>query len=57
MKIKLSKQAVKELDKIDKATAKRILEVISGLPAKGDIKPLKGFKNKYRLRVGSYRIL
>ncbi len=60
MQIKLSKQAVKQLDKMDDATAKRVLDAIRGLsevPPKGDIKPLRGFKQKYRLRVGSYRIL
>jgi len=60
MEIRLSKQAIKELDKMDDKTAKRILDGIRGLaetPPRGDIKPLQGVKNKSRLRVGSYRIL
>jgi len=60
MKIKLAKQAIKQLDRMDNETAKRILDGIRGLaeiPPKGDIKPLQGFKQRYRLRIGQYRVL
>ena len=54
--IKYSKQAVRFLKKQDTVTKKRILLAIKTLP-KGDIKKLKGEENKFRLRVGSYRII
>lgn len=60
MQIKLSKQAVKVLDRMDKATVARIINTICGLaevPPLGDIKPLKGYNGRYRLRVGTYRVL
>ena len=60
MQIKLSKQAIKVLDKMDKATVSRIIDAISGLsevPPLGDVKPLKGYNERFRLRVGTYRVL
>lgn len=60
MQVVYSKQAIKYLFKLDKPTIYRINNAIEQLlyePPKGDIKPLKGQENIYRLRVGDYRIL
>jgi mRNA interferase RelE/StbE len=38
----------------------RIVDKIQGLteqPPKGDIKPLQGYDNQYRLRIGKYRVI
>lgn len=56
MEIKYTKDAVKQLSSLDKPIKKRIKESIDNLP-KGDIKKLKGYTSKYRLRVGNYRIV
>lgn len=56
MKVILSKQAGKVLQSQDKSTKIRIIEATEGIPA-GDIKPLKGTPDTYRLRVGGWRIL
>ena len=58
MDIQFSKQALKTLGSLDKITQIRIRQGIDGLPQKtGDIKPLKGKKNYYRLRIGKYRVI
>lgn len=60
MKIKYSKKALKFLAKQEKAIVSRIVSAIDKLtydPPQGDIKPLQGFENKMRLRVGSYRVI
>lgn len=58
--IKWDKRAYKELKQIDRKTAIRILKKISSLsknPQKYGI-PLRGkFKNKYRIRIGDYRVI
>ena len=51
-----SRQAVKFLDSQDDETYERIKSAIHKLP-KGDVKKLSGYKDKYRLRVGSFRII
>ena len=56
MSIELSKQAVKTLSEIDSPTRGRIVNAIKHIP-QGDIKPLKGYKDYYRLRVGRWRII
>lgn len=55
-KIKIEKVAKKFIDKQPKNQRERIYEAVYKLPA-GDTKKLKGYKDLYRLRVGSYRIL
>ncbi|MDR1736105.1 MAG: type II toxin-antitoxin system RelE/ParE family toxin [Oscillospiraceae bacterium] len=35
----------------------RLLRAINKLPYEGDILPLSGRKNEYRLRVGDYRVI
>lgn len=56
MNIQYSKQSVKTINSMDKPTKLRIKTGIESLP-EGDIKPLKGCKGTYRLRVGDWRIL
>jgi len=51
-----SKQAAKFLDSQNGDAYSRITSAIGKLP-KGDVKKLKGTKNRYRLRVGDYRII
>lgn len=60
MEIKYSKTFIKSLSNLDKRYRQNILTSIEGLikiPPEGDIKPLKGYNNTNRLRVGKYRIL
>lgn len=56
MKIEYSKRSYKALLRMDTTTKHRICKGILEIP-KGDIKPLKGSLNTYRLRVGDWRIL
>ena len=57
--IKFKKKAVKELQKLPKKDAERIVEKISALSDNltGDVKKLTDFTPEYRLRVGVYRVL
>ena len=57
--IQFKKKAVKELQKLPKQDAERIIEKISALSDNltGDVKRLTNFTPEYRLRVGDYRIL
>ena len=60
MKIKYSKVALKTLAKYDTPTREFIRGKINGLtetPPVGDIKPLVGYDNQYRLRTGGYRVI
>jgi mRNA interferase RelE/StbE len=54
-----SRTAFNYLQKLDPKTKQRVFEAINRLPAKGDIKRMKGRKiqNIFRLRVGSYRVI
>lgn len=54
--IKYEKGCLKYLKRLDRNTQKRIINAINMLPF-GDIKPLQGSTNDYRLRVGDYRII
>ncbi len=56
MKIEYSRAAVKSINNLDKQTKKRVKASIEKIPD-GDIKPLRGSKGSYRLRVGSCRII
>ncbi|MBQ6558682.1 MAG: hypothetical protein IJL81_04855, partial [Clostridia bacterium] len=56
MIINYSKQAIKFLNKQTVDTKRRIVEAINKLPS-GDIKKFKGTVNKYRLRVGDFRVI
>ena len=61
MRIEYSKDAAKALQRMEKSLRLRMRDAIEGLtetPPKGDIKPIQGYKDgRYRLRVGSYRII
>lgn len=60
MKIIIDDKAIKDLSKIDKKEASKILDKIEGLqhfPQVANIKRLTNFVPPYRLRVGNYRIL
>ncbi len=56
----LTRNAYKSLKLLDEKIKDRIKEVLRKLtsfPEGLDVKKLKGFKNKYRIRVGDYRII
>jgi mRNA interferase RelE/StbE len=50
---------VKDLEALERKTARRVLEKIRGLENNlaGDVKRLTNFTPEYRLRVGDYRVL
>ena len=56
MKIRYAKAAVKTINSMDKPTKHRIKEAVEALP-NGNVKPLRGSKELYRLRVGGWRIV
>lgn len=51
------KSAEKFIKKQPPEQQNRLLKAINGLPEKGDILKMQGYKSLYRLRVGSYRVL
>lgn len=56
-RIVIERPAMKFLLKQPQEQRERILKAIQGLPDVGDIKPMSGHKDIYRLRVGSYRVI
>lgn len=56
-RIQIDKPAMKFLQKQPQAQRERLLRAIQGLPDNGDIKPMSGHENLYRLRVGTFRVL
>lgn len=56
-RIVIEKPAMKFLQKQPQAQRERLLRAIQCLPNNGDIKPMSGHENLYRLRVGSYRVI
>lgn len=60
-KVVYSENSVKDLRRIDKRVAKRIIKKIFFFSQQKTIepfaKPLKGFVNRYRFRVGDYRAI
>lgn len=60
-KVIYSENAVKDLRRIDKNIAQRIIKKIKSFSEKEDIKPfakaLKGFEEKFRFRIGDYRAI
>ena len=56
MRIEYSRQAIKAIERLDRAIKQRIRIAAEKLPA-GDVRKLKGFSIAYRLRVGGYRVL
>lgn len=60
MEIKYSKDFIKKMRSLDKKYGKNIINSIDGLlkiPPMGDIKPLKGTDDRFRLRIGKYRVI
>lgn len=53
----IDKPAMKFLQKQPRQQQERLLKAIYQLPDVGDIKPMSGHDNLYRLRVGSYRVI
>ena len=56
-KIILGKAADKFIRRQSKPNQQRLYDSIKQLPNGRDIKKLRGFDNKYRMRVGNYRII
>ena len=56
MKVDYHSSAEKFLVKQGRKVAARIITAINKLPA-GDVKKLEGYKDRYRLRVGGYRVI
>lgn len=63
-RVELMPQAIKDLKKLPKLEAKKVVSKINGLEARtpesrltDDIKRLRNFSHGYRLRVGNYRVL
>lgn len=56
-KIKITRPAEKFIIKLSKSEQARVLRAIYRLPCEGDIRPLRGHRGIFRLRVGDYRIL
>jgi mRNA interferase RelE/StbE len=54
--MKFSKQAEKQLKKLEVKVRGRLLEAIFNLP-NGDVKKLVGQKDRFRLRMGKYRAI
>ena len=60
MKWKLSTAAKKDLRKLDPPIAKLILDTLETTPFRkgsADVKKLRGHKNRYRLRIGDWRVI
>lgn len=56
-RIVIEKPALKFLQKQPLPQRERLLKAIQGLPDVGDIKPMAGHANLFRMRVGTYRVL
>ena len=56
-RIVLMKPAQKFIERLERLHQERLLTAIYKLPHEGDIKPLTGQANVYRLRVGNYRVI
>ena len=55
--VELLKKARKFIEAQPRNQQERILKAINNLPESGDIIPLSGKKDIFRLRVGDYRII
>ena len=53
---KFSKQAAKKINNMDLNDKERIKSGILSIP-EGDIRPFRGVKGSYRLRLGNWRII
>ena len=53
-------RALKELTKLDKSAARRIVKVVGALsvsPRPSGARPLVGYPDLWRIRVGDYRVI
>jgi mRNA interferase RelE/StbE len=58
--VRYDPKALKELTKLDKAIARRIVKAVDALgldPRPGGARPLVGYPDLWRLRVGDYRVV
>ena len=55
-RIEFDKQALKYLQKQPRKHQERLLKAIYHLP-EGDVRQLKGYSHRFRLRVGDYRVI
>jgi len=59
-KIKIAKRVLKQIKRISKKDAQRLLFILDELsknPYQGDVEKMEGEQNTWRRRVGNYRIL
>ena len=56
-RILIDKPARKFIERQEREQQERLLKVIYRLPADGDIRPLEGRQNVFRLRVGVFRVI
>lgn len=56
MKIELSKESSKVIERMDKPSRQRLKAAIGKLP-EGDVKKLQGPSQSFRLRVGGWRVV
>lgn len=60
MKIEITEPAQKDLEALEKNTRRRIIEALERAqanPEAVDLKKLKGTLDRWRLRVGDYRVI
>jgi mRNA interferase RelE/StbE len=58
--IEYDPKALKELTKLDKPVARRIIRAVDALsadPRPGGARPLVGYPDLWRIRVGDYRVI
>lgn len=56
-RVLIDKPARKFIEKQPPAQQKRILTALYKLPDVGDIRPMRGKVNQYRVRIGEYRAI
>jgi len=58
--VRVSKKAVHYLSRVEEKRRRMLLNALEEFqenPFVGDVKPIKGRRNTYRRRIGSYRII
>lgn len=53
----IMKPAKKFIDKLPANEQRRVMDAIKSLPDRGDIQPLSGHEDLFRLRVGKYCVI
>ena len=56
MRVVKSKQVMKYIEKQDRPTKERLTDALNNLPD-GDVVPIVGLANTFRLRVGDFRAI